>query len=478
MADWLTYYKKQLVSIPQTPPLIAGGGDTLSNDIVLDSVQNDLVLTVTEEQYVQLLSSALNGVYTTYPEDYLEVIYPLIKAAKTMLCDKILECIETTPELQQAIGRFSLTSGITDTTTEDSDILDTDFTQGQPNCDNDKLFGMCRQLANFLNQTSEDILELFVTAFSTPARLGDLIEAIPVVGSLPLDDVLQFMEKMSETINDAYQAAYDTQMNEDISCLFFCAAKDTCSLTFEQARDEIYANINNPTSGQDFVTMINDIIANNYIGEQSVWLMHYFILQTLIFGGEILGQNADRMVITIATYFNDPDADWLLLCDCVIPWTTTLDFTVSDYGITWLLDSNSDPIGQFVSGLGLTTTDVVYGGNDQRWLRGSIAFDATTMTDIQVIGSFTKGYSGGQQGLTALNNTVSYQSVDAGFSTRLNYSDFVLSQTTNVDVSDSGDTDADEIIISWRPNLQAHSGGATVTSMILSGTGTKPAQFP
>lgn len=242
------------------------------------------------------------------------------------ICQLIIDCINDTDEIQRLISQYSLTSSIEDTTPQQQSILGTDLFSNQAPCNNDQIFGMTLQLADFLNATSEDILEIFVTAFAVPGRLGDLIESIPVVGELPFDDILQMIEKLAIQVNDAYQAAYDTQIREDIACDLFCIAQADCTLTLEQARDYFKDKMTVAVTDSNFASIANDIIANNWLGEQSIYVMHWLILDTIIFGGEVLGVDVNRMVTTIATYFNDPDSDWQLLCTaCATTVIVTFD---------------------------------------------------------------------------------------------------------------------------------------------------------
>jgi len=253
-------------------------------------------------------------------------------------CQDIIDCINNTPELQQLISSMQTVSSIDDTTPEDASILATDILQGQGSvsCDNDSLYGASLQLTQLLNTVSENLLDIFVNGFNNASNLATVIEAIPVVGELPFDDILDFLEKVATQINTAYQSAYDTQLEEDISCLFFCESQLNCELTFEQARDVIKAELANPVSVQDFASVINDMIANNWFGQQSVYVFFYFILETIILGGEILGLDVNRFAKTVATYFNDPNPDWATLCtNCNSPVTETWDFTVSDHQPIW-----------------------------------------------------------------------------------------------------------------------------------------------
>lgn len=237
--------------------------------------------------------------------------------------------ISETPSLQRLISSLQTTASITAETAEETSILETSFLQGQALCDNDNLYGMCLQLTKLLNTVSENLLDIFVAGLQQAGNLGDLIEAIPVVGELPLDDLLQLLQKVATQVNTAYQAAYDTQIEEDISCLFFCVAKDDCELTFEDARDVIRAQLSAPVTIADFASLVNDMIANNWFGDQAIWIFHLFILETIIYGGEILGLDVNRFAKTVATYLNDPNEDWETLCtDCGFVWES--NFLVSE----------------------------------------------------------------------------------------------------------------------------------------------------
>lgn len=307
------------------------------------------VIQLSNENRLKFTSALLAGMDLIYPDEFVSLMQLWLQPTEfpntfppvsigcepVDLCALILECIQTTPELQQAIAFYSNSSAIEQLTPENETILDTDLFGGQSGCDNDKIFGACRQLANFLNVTSEDILELFVTAAATPGRLGDLIEAMPGIGILPFDDILQFIEKMAEQVSDAYSGAYDTQMNEDIACLFFCASQDDCVLTLETARNAIKSKLIESVSDTDFLTVVSDIVLNNWLGEQGVYVMHWLILDTIIFGGEILGQDVKRMVATVASYFNDPDPDWETLCTaCVTIYYLEIDLTSTAGNVT------------------------------------------------------------------------------------------------------------------------------------------------
>lgn len=380
----------------------------VSGEPMSESSCNWFVVTLDNDEKRKFTSALLAGLDLLYPDEFVYLFqlwlqptefpntFPdnVIGACNPVdLCQLILECIQTTPEIQQAIGKYSLTSGATGTTPEQDNILNLDFVNGQPDCDNDKLYGMCLQLTDFLNTVSEDILEQFVTAFAVPSRLGDAIEAIPLIGELPVDDILQALEKLAEQVNDAYQAGYDTQIREDISCALFCLAKDDCQLSFRDARDYFGGKLIVPINDTDFETVMNDIVSNNWLGEQSIYVMHWLLLNVFIFGGEILGIDADRALVTVSTFFNDPNPDWSILCtEC--PWLYTNNWVASQD--SWYLPPTggfSVAIGNWVSGLGFTSEDEQV-NTTQYWRGLHVGYDfasPTTITRFNALYNLTKG---------------------------------------------------------------------------------------
>lgn len=352
------------------------------------------VLQLSHDERLKLTSAMQAGLDQIYPDEYVDLFqlwlqatnypnrFPPSNGGNCMpidLCSLILECIETTPELQQAIGSYSLTSSITDTTPENPSNLATDILlgQGAVSCDNDNLYGASLQLTQLLNTVSENLLDIFVNGFNNASNLATVIEAIPVVGELPFDDILDFLEKVAIQINTAYQSAYDTQLEEDISCLFFCETQANCELTFEQARDVIKAELATTVSVQDFASIINDMIANNWFGQQSVYVFFYFILETVILGGEILGLDVNRFAKTVATYFNDPNPDWSTLCDCAFDWQYTL---LDGSNVDPSVDGWTIPYGAYDA-----VDDVVVGEKFTQTNIAMIRFDFDSAYDINYI---------------------------------------------------------------------------------------------
>lgn len=276
------------------------------------------------------------------------------------LCQMISDCIAGNQTIQQQISFYSGYPSITAETEEVADYLMTDLLEGQGvvSCDINSIFGATTQLTDFLNMLSVDLLEIFTGAFAVPERLADVISAIPVVETLPLDEILEFTAKMAQQIENSYNSAYDSQIRDDFRCDLRCLViENDCQLSLELARNYFYDKLETAITKTDFLQIVNDIIANNWLGEQSIYLLHFMILQTIIFGGEILGIDVNRIARQVATFFNDPDSDWEVLCDdCPDYWTSVIDF------------SNAQYFSHFLQSVAWTPREWgVYDGGDGQW---------------------------------------------------------------------------------------------------------------
>lgn len=448
------------------------------------------VIQLTNEQRLKMTSAILAGMDQIYPDEFVDLFQLWLQATNypntfpphngngcspVDLCQLILDCINTTPAIQQAIGQYSLTSAITEITPEQQIILDTDLFDSQAPCNNDQIYGMTLQLTDFLNAVSEDILELFVTAFAAPGRLGDIIEAIPVIGSLPGDDILQILEKLATQINDAYQAGYDTQIREDISCDLFCISQADCVLTLEEARNYFKDKLTVAVTDTDFLSVANDIIANNWLGEQSIYVMHWLILDTIIFGGEMLGIDVNRMVTTISSFYNDPNPDWATLCvNC--SWTSVLDLTVSDYGFVFGTGQLGNPAGVWTDGIGIVGSEYQGDGDARIGCFGSWDIDESTITSFRMEGSITRGSHSGYTLATIQqlkNNAVVEQQKTTPFTA------YPVGVPTNFNILLGGFSETiDEIFAFILASGKATNGACVMTKVTIQGTGAKPPQLP
>lgn len=457
---------------PNTPPI---ENLTLDNWVTSDPDERvPIVLEVSLNEYVALATCVDVGRDIAYGDNSIYLWWIWVRSLLGMdLCDLVLNCVLTNEDIQQAIANYSLGSAINGNSQEIQTVLDSEILSNQGSCDNDNIYGMTVQLVKFVNSINEDILELFVNAPFAAARLGDIVEAIPGIGQLPFDDALQFADNFLEDINDAYQAAYTVSLEIDMACDLFCIAQENgCSLTWEQVRDYYADKVQIALDTTDFLQFIEDVIANNWIGTTTVYVMYYLFFQTLIFGGEILGQNFTKITNLIASMFNDPDPDWSTNCDCgwiyTQDWLTTQDNWVAQIGGTAATWSN---------GVGWSSVDISTGSPDPYRRISAIQIDipSTPIDSVKLTYNLTKGtiLLGSANGLSIVVKKANLLDVrhDLTF-------DELVNGNGQVEIFLPDEPDVTQIRLSlsssYSNNNQDYSGVSKLVSVEVRGTGTNP----
>lgn len=166
-------------------------------------------------------------------------------------------------------------------------------------------------------------------------------------------------------------------------------------------------------------------------------------------------------------------------CPCASPWSTVLDFTLSDYGATFQLDDLNNPIGQYSIGFGFIPTNVVVGGVLRRQISVRIPFDSTTVTDMNHSGDYTRGTAtGGFSVAQSVQGTLG-GSVVGGTTTTKPFTNYTVGLPVIYDVGvpfAPQTLDGNRMIIAC--SYTNYTGTGVIETATLEGTGIKPTQFP
>lgn len=439
--------------------------------------ENFYVLCMDADDFTDLLSVVAVGAPIALPDGYNKIIQQInqlrqfpnqIPEGSCMdLCQLILDCINDTPALQQAIAQYSIASSIASDAPEVQENLDIQLVDDPFECDDDIIFGMTTGLTDLLNTVAEDVIQIFSNASGISGRIGDMIEAIPGIGVLPVDDIFQFVESFMTDMDDAYLGAYTSQIRDDIRCDLFCLAQaNGCVLTLEIARDYFAGKLGESITFDFWDGFIDDLISNFYSGEPAVWAMHLMIVETIIFGGELVGFDVNRLATTIQALHNDPDSDWSIVCsDCV--WESFLDFTV--------IDPMTLICGAWVDGVGYIAADCA----SDRKVNANLSFDSSTVTsiewdaDVDIDDAFSP--------TSRLAAKITYKNVGStvvATETQWLYSDILLDPFNLDNLKDGFIETANELELFVRCGNTTHTGSGTIRSVTLKGTGIKPSQLP
>lgn len=393
-------------------------------------------------------------------------------------CDDILECILTTAEIQEAIMQYSQQGSVTPTTPESSEILATELVNNPDGCDNDIIFGMTRQLVEFVDAINLDILEQLIAASAASKALAYLISAIPVVESLPLDEFVGLADWLTEVIYEAYDAASTVTLRNEVACDLFCLAQaNDCILSMEDCRDYFYDKVGVTLDLSNPGSFLNDLIAENLIGVATFYGMYTFVFQLMVFGETILGTRWQTFVKIVQSFFNDPDPDWDTICDeCPDIWSWDSDFTTEKDIWEWTTDAYGNN-ADWASSVGWTSVSKQVSAVPD-YIRGTQLttgfFTPTQITKVVLTYNYVRGdYVNDTTAMLAINLSKESGGVDTEIKTE---SEMIDGDGQTIEYTGSL-LDIERIRVWCRSSQQSsamYAGSAKIVSLHIEGTGFNP----
>lgn len=366
------YYKARYVQV-NTPQQLTldTEGDSLDNDIVLQDEPQALVLTLNASQYQELLSSALNGAETTFPERYIEVIYPLLKAGKIVFCDQVAQCISDNANTQSSllnlisnIGTVPTDEDTTENPIDDSLWNNEEIIPSSWTCDRDHAFGMARAILNEMHNAAIQLINLLETATNIPELIAVFIDNVEVVswfGSL-----LELGTWLQQQVLETYEAAWAQEtVRDELACSLYCLIYENCHLTVGMLDEWYQGELPSlPTDLSDYKVILDwalDLDLSIDKGAVVVW--HWLGLQAIRFRSRwpsplTAGLRSWSVIGALAA--DDTDPDWSVLCtECPAEWREIFNFAGGD--TRWLLSARPKPscsglAGVYVAGFGWAGT--------------------------------------------------------------------------------------------------------------------------
>jgi hypothetical protein len=389
-------------------------------------------------------------------------------------CDEILQCILDTEAIQQAIANYSGQSNITYNTIESATNLSGQLVNNPAGCDNDIIYGMAKQLVEFSDRLIKDLFEKVKSTNLASENIGYLIGLIPVVETLPIDELFELGMKLAEDMEVAYLSASTELLKTEIACELFCLAQaNDCVLTLEMVRDYYQVKADIVFSYDSVGQFMLDFVAGTFVGNAVYYAMNIFFFQIFAFGGKFVGYLFSDYLRIINAMFNDPDPDWVTECDdCPTAWEFTFDFTEDNGGWTPVSSPNGQR-GTYVASTGWSTTDVLVSGTYRRGLFISKTFTEVEITAISMTFDYEKGSPTGDDqaghGIYHYNDSTLISSNILLIGSCVNGDD----QTFAYNVADT----IDEIRLLLTPmawSSPSYTGVALLKSVTIQGIGTNP----
>lgn len=265
----------------------------------------------------------------------------------SMSCDDVADCIETSEAVQQALAAQAANNPAQQQIINYTATYGTPLSQAQrtaslgtvPDCDYGILFAMCTAIIDQLNTNNEDFLQILEAATNNAERAQNVVSAIPVVGLLPVDEAIEFIDQLVEEIQENYLAQYTTSVRDELRCALFCAAKEAedCIISFDMLTKIFEDRLNYYLDPVHTVeALVQYFVSGTWAGTTVVDIMTLIQVAFWREASNWLGVNIRTLQIVARLAFDNPDPDWEILCeDCNQSWekcwnteTETLPFMV------------------------------------------------------------------------------------------------------------------------------------------------------
>lgn len=286
----------------------------------------DLQVSWSQEQYTRILSALLTGADLMYPSLTQQIIYDFLKVVvKTVTCEEIADCIENDVLVQNALQSYleSTGHGSGSGTPNPSVYEENPDLIGEsviPDCDTDILFGCLTQLLDAINAQIEQFFELLEAESNGFERAAIVAEAIPGSDQAGFDTVASGFDQALEEISENYAANYTPELRDEYRCDLLCLIIDTCEIDFQTFADYFLGRVGASINTEDtFGDAVGWFISGTWIGTQIVDAAFGLVCTALAYAQDIFNMNTQWIIRGVAASLNDPDSDWIVLCDDCSP---------------------------------------------------------------------------------------------------------------------------------------------------------------
>lgn len=317
---------------------ITGVPDTGYDPFFFSVEGDELLFRFTQASFARVFSSLANGAYFTYGDEGRQVVWDFLVNVEfpVSFCEKMIECITTNPATLRAI---------VDALKADEDFneyLQTEvsrLTTGQitgkiveGSCDNSILAGKVVAIAERMNTTNEDFLQIVEIGTNDEERVAAIVAAIPVVGESPVDDIINFGQGILEDFTENYEAAVTEEWLNDVEQDLYCLAKtkDDCSLTYQDLFDYFQNRAGSNLTIGSIVSNIFSFVANGDFSTDDLVASGMYALQLafVLAGREFAGMSVPKL--GSLTRDADPSTKWEEWDECSPE--PLLNITAYDFG--------------------------------------------------------------------------------------------------------------------------------------------------
>lgn len=196
----------------------------------------------------------------------------------------------------------------------------------------DALFGAVTYLVDTMHDLTVDAHQIWDQGTTQRERFVSFVRAIPIIETLPIDDVIDYADQMYEDVFTEFEAEYTTTpitgTRDVYRCGLFCRAKDNGNtLTIDDFIEYFSNRVGYTQNPVALLLSLMNFIGNGEFSGINVADVSFLNLAIIIKSvGAIAGMNIPDLQTIMNLGLNNPDPDWVTLCvDCYEPEPNCLD---------------------------------------------------------------------------------------------------------------------------------------------------------
>lgn len=288
-------------------------------------------LYISLDEYVALSSAIDVGSDIAYPLQYAYIMWIWMRQERfsVNICALIAECIANSEATQDALRDFISNDTVINNHIENTveglvgQALTGPLVYGS--CDPSIVAGKMLALVDRLDTNNKDALELIEVGTNDEEKVAALLEGIPVLGELPIGDIIDFGQDVLEDFEEGYAGISTIERREALAEDLYCLAqsKPDCSLSYADLFEFFQFKVGSGLTLDSLVIDVVDFIRDGDFNTDDLVWYGMFALQIAMIrvGKEFFGINAPK----IGSLTRDalPSTIWEEWDECADPETRT-----------------------------------------------------------------------------------------------------------------------------------------------------------
>jgi hypothetical protein len=217
-------------------------------------------------------------------------------------------------------------------------------------CDKNIFWSQCVAYVDFWHTLCIDALEQ-IDALTSPAALAAFfVGAIPLLETLPFDELLETANVLAEFAKDTFLGYDNISRRQQIAGNLFCLGQTNCTFTFQSMYDAIQLQSDNelPTDDIfDIVALFARIASLEIVQPIVYYGMLSIVLKTAVTVQDVFGTIVnDTIVKLFIRQGENPDNDGWIILDCAPLATVDLYVVCDRYRVNggdWIVPAGYNP---------------------------------------------------------------------------------------------------------------------------------------